>query len=98
VENRKFLREKTSRQPIAAPHCGRHVLVPFAIEDSGRLGAHTQTLLKALTGATLAKGRTPPSDKKIKGRTPFDVGLLVGQTCATKAIMVVSLISVPPRE
>jgi hypothetical protein len=60
AEDRKFLADKASSQPIAAIHGGPHVLVPFAVEDGGRLGAHAQALLRALATVALAKGRKPP--------------------------------------
>ena len=59
AEDNMFLADQTSMQPIAAPHCGQHVLVPFAIEDGDRLGAHAQTLLRALATCALAKVKTP---------------------------------------
>jgi hypothetical protein len=55
----------TSRQPIVAPHGGRHVLVPFAIEDGGMLGAHAHALLRALAKVALAKGRTPSLPSRV---------------------------------
>ena len=39
---------------------GPHALVPFAVEDGGRLGAHALALLRGLAIAALAKGRSPP--------------------------------------
>ena len=40
--------------------CSTDVLVPFAIEDGGRLGAHVLALLRALASLALEKGRRPP--------------------------------------
>jgi len=60
TEDKKFLANKSSRQPISTIHGGPHILVPFAIEDGGRLGSHAQALLRALATAALAKGRHPP--------------------------------------
>jgi hypothetical protein len=60
AEDRKFRADQTSSQPISAVHGGPHILVPFAVEDGGRLGAHAQALLRALASAALAKGRSPP--------------------------------------
>ena len=60
AKDRKFLADRTSSQPISVVHGGPHILVPFAIEDGGRLGAHAQALLRSLAAAALAKGRTPP--------------------------------------
>jgi hypothetical protein len=42
AEDMKFLADKRSLQPISAINGGPHILVPFAIEDGGRLGAHAQ--------------------------------------------------------
>jgi hypothetical protein len=60
AEDRKFKADQTSSQPISAIHGGPHILVPFAVEDGGRLGEHAQALLRALATAALAKGRSPP--------------------------------------
>jgi hypothetical protein len=41
VEDMKFYADKTtSERPVARIHGGLHTLVPFAVEDGGRLGAH----------------------------------------------------------
>jgi hypothetical protein len=41
TEDKKFLANNTSRQPILPLlNGGRHGLVPFAMEDGGKLGAH----------------------------------------------------------
>jgi hypothetical protein len=40
VEDKKFYADKISEQHAARIHGGRHTLVPFAVEDGGRLGAH----------------------------------------------------------
>ena len=37
MEVRKFYADKTSERPVAIIHGGMHTLVPFAIEDGGRL-------------------------------------------------------------
>ncbi len=63
AEDMKFLADMTSYQPISAVNGGPHILVPFAIEDGGRLGAHAQALLRSLAIASLTKGRTPPFAK-----------------------------------
>ena len=44
VEDKKFYADKISERPAAKIHGGRHTLVPFAIEDCGRLGAHAHAL------------------------------------------------------
>ena len=63
VEDRKLLADRTSTQTIAAAHGGPRVLVPVAIEDGGRLGAHALAPLKALATVALEKScrhTTPP--------------------------------------
>jgi hypothetical protein len=42
AEDKKILANRTSSHPIATPRGGPHVLVPFAMEDRGRLGAHAE--------------------------------------------------------
>ncbi len=64
AKDRKLPADRTSTQPISAIHGGPHILVPFALEDGGRLGAHAQTLLRALAITTMTKGRTPPSRRE----------------------------------
>jgi len=62
--DRKLLDDMTSAdgalEPIAAIHGGSHVLVPFAIEDGGRLGAHAQAILTAMATLALDKCMRPP--------------------------------------
>jgi len=60
AQDMKLYVDKTSTQRIAAIHGGPHVLVPFAIEDRGRLGAHALALLRSLAIVALDKGRRPP--------------------------------------
>jgi hypothetical protein len=59
VEDIKFLAERASRELIAIPHGGPHVLVPFTMDGCGRLGANVQALLVVLATTALAKGLTP---------------------------------------
>jgi len=60
AEDIKFLAERNSTGPIAAIHGAPHVLVLFAVEDGGRLGAHAHVLLMAMAAVALEKGRRPP--------------------------------------
>ena len=69
AEDRKFLADKTSTQPISVVHGGPHILVPFTIEDGGRLGAHAQALLRSLATMALGKGRTPPFARGVEKLT-----------------------------
>ena len=57
VEDNKFSADKISEQPAAMIHGGRHTLVPFAVEDGGRLGAHAQAFLRSLAELALRQGR-----------------------------------------
>jgi hypothetical protein len=66
AEDTKFLANKTSTQPIAASNGDHHVLVPFTMEDGGRLGDHAQAFLKALATSALAKDMTPPLARRMK--------------------------------
>ena len=69
AEDRKFLADKTSTQPISVVHGGPHILVPFAIEDGGHLGAHAQALLRSLATTALGKGRAPPFARGVEKLT-----------------------------
>ena len=40
VEDTKLYADMTSERQVARIHGGRHTLVPFAVEDGGRLGTH----------------------------------------------------------
>ncbi len=57
VEDRKFYADKTSDRPVARIHGGLHTLVPFAVEDGGRLGAHAQAFLRSLAERAVRQGR-----------------------------------------
>jgi len=48
VEDMKFYADTISKRPVARIPGGKHTLVPFAIEDGCRLGAHAQALLRTL--------------------------------------------------
>jgi hypothetical protein len=56
-EDKKFYADKTCERPIAKIHGGRHTLVPFAVEDGGRLGAHAQSFLRTLAERAVRQGR-----------------------------------------
>ncbi len=57
VEDRKFYADKSSERPVARIHGGLHTLVPFAVEDGGRLGAHAQAFLRILAERAVRQGR-----------------------------------------
>ena len=57
MEDRKFYADKSSEQPVARIHGGRQTLVPFALEDSGRLGAHAQSFRRTLAEIAVSQGR-----------------------------------------
>ena len=46
-----------SRNTVARIHGGLHTLVPFAVEDGGRLGAHAQAFLRSLAERAVRQGR-----------------------------------------
>ena len=57
VEDKKFYADKISERPTAKIHGGRHTLVPFAVEDGGKLGAHAQAFLRSLAERAVRQGR-----------------------------------------
>jgi hypothetical protein len=48
VEDLKFYDGMTSERPVYPSHGGRLTLVPFAVDDGGRLGAHAESFLHSL--------------------------------------------------
>ena len=58
MEDRKFYADKTSARHIAKIHGGMmHTLLPFAVEDGGRLGAHAHAFLRSLAERVVRQGR-----------------------------------------
>ncbi len=91
AKDRKLFADKTYAEPIAAIHGGPHVLVTFAIEDGGRLGAHALALLKALATVALKKGRQTSFAYRAHAYILYPyVGLHVGPTMATTLVHVAS--------
>jgi hypothetical protein len=88
AEDRKFQADRISSHPIATPHGGPHVLVPFAMEDGGRLGAHAQALPRALAVTAIAK--EPPGGEETRGRFAWDGGVALGTTVAAATIHLVA--------
>jgi hypothetical protein len=60
TEDKKVYADKSSAEPVASIHGGPNVLVPFALEDGGRLGADAQALLRSFATLAIEKGRRPP--------------------------------------
>ncbi len=60
VEDMKFYADMTSERPVARIHGGLHTLVPFAVEDGGRLGAHARAFLRTLAERAVRQGRSRP--------------------------------------
>jgi hypothetical protein len=54
VEDKKLKANADSPRPVAAAHGGRHMLVPFAVEDGGRIGAHGHASLRMLAEYAVA--------------------------------------------
>jgi len=54
AEDQKFYADRSSRSPVSIAHVGPHVLIPFAIEDGGCLGAHAQPFLLELARRVVA--------------------------------------------
>jgi len=57
VEDRKFYADKVSERHVARIHGGLHTLIPFAVENGGRLGAHAQAFLHMLAERAVRQGR-----------------------------------------
>ena len=96
AEDMKFLADMTSRQPIAVAHGGPHILVPFAIEDGGRMGAHAHALLVALAATALAKGRRPPFARGGRGSHAPHVVVPLGPPLAAEDLCMASSAHVSP--
>ena len=65
VEYKKLYADKISERHVAKIHGGRHTLVPFAVVDGGRLGAHAQSFQRSLVERAVhqcRKSRTPSRD------------------------------------
>ena len=69
VEDRKFYADEVSERPVAKIHGGRHTLVPFAVEDGGRLGAHAQAFLRSLVERAVRQGRRSRAQTRGPGKT-----------------------------
>ena len=61
VEDKKFKADADSASPVSTVHGGRHRLIPFAMEDGGRIGAHGLVALRMLAEYAVTKGKTPPT-------------------------------------
>jgi len=59
VEDKKLKADADSPNPVSMCHGGQHTLVPFAMEDGGRIGAHGQAVLRMLAEYAVAKGKLP---------------------------------------
>jgi hypothetical protein len=64
VEDKKFKVDGDSPRPVSTSHGGRHMMVPFAMEDGGRIGAHGHDALWMLAEYAVAKGRLPPMPER----------------------------------
>ena len=75
AEDKKFKADAKSSQPVSCKHGGDHVLVPFAMEDGGTLGAHAQALLKTLAEYAVSAGRYSSPDSRSPLSPPMQVSL-----------------------
>ena len=60
AKDNKFKADTDSPKPVATTHGGHHMLVPFVMEDGGRIGAHGQPALRMLAEYAVVKGNLPP--------------------------------------
>ena len=75
AEDKKFKADKASVQPVSCKFGGDHVLVPFAMEDGGTLGAHAQALLKTLAEHAVSAGLS--SSPRASASSPLSPPMLV---------------------
>ena len=61
VKDKKFKADADSASPVSTVHGGRHRLIPFAMEDGRRIGAHGLDALIMLAEYAVTKGKTPPT-------------------------------------
>ena len=47
AEYKKLYADKIFERPAAKIYGGRYILVPFAVENGGRLGAHAKSVLRS---------------------------------------------------
>jgi len=71
VEDKNFKAGKDSLHRVSVVHGGRHKLIPFDMEDGGRIGAHGQAALHMLAEYAIAKGKLPPMSARA---APLDRG------------------------
>jgi len=73
VEDKKFVADADSANPVATVHGGRHMLIPFAMEDGGRIGARGQAALRMLAEYVVAKGKLPTMATRAAPLSPPEV-------------------------
>jgi len=72
VGDSKFKADEDSHNLVSTTNGGRHRLVPFAMEDGGRIGAHGQVALTMQVEYAVAKGRLPPHPSRASPLLPLD--------------------------
>ena len=72
VEDKKFKADVYSANPVSTVHGMRHRLIPFAIEDGDRIGAHGQTALRMLAEYAVAKGKLSPMSTRVAPLLPSE--------------------------
>ena len=83
----KFKTDEDSPYPVLANHGGRHMMIPFAMEDGGRIGARGHATLRMLAEYAVAKGKLPPQAARATPLLPpEDVAAWVCMQVATEAL------------
>ena len=72
VEDMKFKADADAQHPVSSLHGGRHRLIPFAMEDGGRIGAHGQAALRMLAKYAVAKGNLPLVSARASPLSPLE--------------------------
>jgi hypothetical protein len=96
VEDRKIRTGEDSPHRVSANHGGRHMLIPFAMEDGGRIGAHGHATLRMLAEYAVAKGKLPPPCNACIPLAPSRGGSYVGPQVASEALSLATPHLVPP--
>jgi len=68
----KFKAYQDSLKPVSINHGGRHKLIPFAMDDGGRIGAHGHATLRMLAEYVVAKERLPAQTARVVPMLPLE--------------------------
>jgi hypothetical protein len=70
VEDKKFKADADSATSVSTVHGGRHRLIPFAMEDGRRIGAHGLAALRMPAEYAVTMGKSPPTSARARVLLP----------------------------